>query len=234
VKVRDVMTTDIGTVEPGSRIDAAIAMMTERRVTGIPVVDEAGALVGILTEGDLLRRVETGTGGRRSPLLLELLMGTGREAVDYVRTHSRRVSDLMTAAVVTVAEDDPLSEVVRLMERRRIRRVPVVRDGRLVGIVSRFDLVAALARKLAAFPPPPATDAEIAATAEHELQTAHWLGKSSIGVRVEDGVATLAGIIHDERMRGAIRVAVQNVPGVTAIRDEIVFIEPISGAIIPD
>ncbi len=234
MKVRDVMTTDIGTVEPGSRIDAAIAMMTERRVTGIPVVDEAGALVGILTEGDLLRRVETGTGGRRSPLLLELLMGTGREAVDYVRTHSRRVSDLMTAAVVTVAEDDPLSEVVRLMERRRIRRVPVVRDGRLVGIVSRFDLVAALARKLAAFPPPPATDAEIAATAEHELQTAHWLGKSSIGVRVEDGVATLAGIIHDERMRGAIRVAVQNVPGVTAIRDEIVFIEPISGAIIPD
>ena len=232
MKVRDVMTTDIRTVGPSSTIDAAIAIMTERRVSGVPVVDEAGVLVGIVTEGDLLRRVETGTGARPRPLLLDLLIGPGREALDYVRTHSRRVSDLMTADVLTVSESDPLSEVVRLMERRHIRRVPVVRDGRLIGIVSRSDLIAALGLKLAAIVPPPATDAEIAARVERELQTAHWLGRSSIGVRVHHGVATLEGIINDERMRDAIRVATQNVSGVTAVRDRIVFVEPLTGAIV--
>jgi CBS domain-containing protein len=235
MKVRDVMTTDIRTVGPDETIDAAIAIMTGRRVSGVPVVDGAGMLVGILTEGDLLRRVEIGTSGHARLLFLDLLLGTGREAVEYVRTHSRRVSDLMTAPVMTVTEEDRLREVVPLMERRHIRRVPVVRDGRLVGIVSRSDLIAALGRKLAAFPPPSATDAEIAARVRQELQSVHWLGRSSsVGVRVEHGVATLEGIINDERLRDAIRVAAQNVPGVTAIRDKITFIEPFTGAILPD
>jgi CBS domain-containing protein len=230
MKISDVMITDFRTVGPDSTIDAAIAIMTERRVSGVPVVDEAGLLLGILTEGDLLRRVETGTGAHARWLLFDLITGPGREAIDYVRTHSRRVGDLMTANVCTVTEDDPLSAAVRLMEGRRIRRVPVVRGKKLVGIVSRSDLIAALGHKLAAFPPMPATDADIAAKAEHELQTAHWLGRTSIGLRVEGGVATLEGIITDERMRDAIRVAVQNVPGVTAIHDRIVFVEPSTGA----
>ena len=233
MKARDVMTTDIRTVGPDSTIDAVIAIMTERRVTGVPVVDEAGMLVGILTEGDLLRRAETGTCSQPRLSFLDLLVGPGRGAVDYVRTHSRRVSDLMTANVLTVAEDDPLSDAVRLMERRRIRRVPVVRDGRLVGIVSRADLIAALGRKLAEFPPPPAGDTEIAAKIEQELRSAPWLTRStSVSVRVREGVATVDGIINDARMRDAIRVAVQNVPGVTAVEDRIVFVEPMSGAIV--
>ena len=233
MKVRDVMMADIRTVGPHSAIDAAIAIMTERRVSGVPVVDESGLLVGILTEGDLLRRAETGTCDHEGPRLLDLLLGPGREAAAYVRTHSRRVSDLMTSDVLTVAEGDPLSDVERLMERRRIRRVPVVRNGRLVGIVSRSDLIVALGRSLADIPPPSATDAEMTAEAEHELRHARWLGKSSVSIRVEDGVATLDGIIHDERMRAAIRVAAQNVPGVTAITDRIVVVEPFSGTIMP-
>lgn len=233
MRVHDVMTTDVRTVGPDASIGSAIAIMMERRVSGVPVVDEAGLLVGILTEGDLLRRAETGTGAQTRPLLLDLLAGPGREAVDYVRTHSRRVIDLMTTPVVTVTEHDALADVVRLMERRRIRRVPVVRAGRPVGIVSRFDLISALGRALAALPPPPARDAEIAAKVEQEWRGKRWLGKSSIGIRVEDGVATLEGIIHDERMRGAIRVAAQNVPGVTAITDRIVYVEPFTGAIVP-
>ncbi|WP_419758093.1 CBS domain-containing protein [Acidisoma sp.] len=233
MKVQDVMTTDVRTVGPDASIASVIAIMTERRVSGVPVVDEAGQLVGILTEGDLLRRAETGTGTPTRPFLLDLLAGPGREAVDYVRTHSRRVSDLMTAQVLTVTENDPLTDLVRLMERRRIRRVPVVREGRLVGIVSRFDLIAALGRALAASPAPAAGDAEIAAKVEREWRGKRWLGKSSIGIRVDDGVATLEGIIHDERMRDAIRVAAQNVPGVTAISDRIVYVEPFTGAIVP-
>jgi CBS domain-containing protein len=233
MKARDVMTTDLRTVGPDAGIDAVLAVMTERRVSGVPVVDDAGLLVGILTEGDLLRRVETGTGQRLRPLFLDLLMGASREAVDYVRTHSRRVADLMTTHVFTVTENVPLSEVVSLMERRRIRRVPVVREGRLVGVVSRFDLIAALGRALAALPPPTASDAEIAAKVEQVLRTAHWLARSSVGVRVENGVATVEGIIHDEPIRDAIRVAVQNVSGVTAVDDKIAFVEPATGAIMP-
>jgi CBS domain-containing protein len=233
MKVRDVMTTDIRAVSPDASIDEVIVIMTKRRVSGVPVVDEAGLLVGMLTEGDLLRRAETGTGDHLRPLFIDLLIGSSREAADYIRTHSRRVGDLMTAHVLTVSENDELRDVVRLMERRRIRRVPVVRAGRLVGIVSRFDLIAALGRALAALPHQPATDAEVTAEVEHELRTGPWLARSSVGVRVENGVATLEGIIHDEPMRDAIRVAVQNVPGVIAVRDRIVFVEPLSGSIMP-
>ena len=234
MKARDVMTTDIRTVGPDATIDAAIAIMTERRVSGVPVTDARGLLVGILTEGDLLRRVETGTGDHMRPLFLDLLIGSGKEAMDYVRTHSRRVSDLMTSHVLTVTEDDPLREVVRLMERRHIRRVPVLRDGRLVGIVSRSDLVTALGRKLATIPQGRPSDAEIEAQVRAELREARWCGSSSIGVRVDDGVATLEGVIHDERTRAAVRVAAENVPGVKTIRDRIVFVEPMTGAISPD
>ena len=237
MRVHDVMTSVVHTVGPYASIDTAIAIMMEQRLSGVPVVDEAGLLVGILTEDDLLRRAETGTGAQTRRLLLDLLAGPGREALEYVRTHSRRVSDLMTTPVLTVTENDPLVDVVRLMERRRIRRVPVVRDGRPVGIVSRFDLIVALARALAALPPPPvgpaAAGAEIAAKVEQEWRGKRWLGKSSIGIRVEDGVATLEGIIHDERMRDAIRVAAQIVPGVTAISDRIVYAKPFAGAIVP-
>ena len=233
MKARDIMATDIRTVGPDATIDVAIKIMTERRVTGVPVVDDTGTLVGILTEGDLLRRVETGTGDRLRPLFLDLLLGSGKEAVQYVRTHSRRVRDLMSPHVVTVTEDDSLTEVVRLMERRRIRRLPVVRDGQLVGIVSRSDLITALGRKLAEIPAAPVTDQEIEARVHAELHDSHWLGNSSIGIRVEGGVATLEGVIHDERTRDAIRVAAENVPGVTSVCDKIVFVEPMTGSIYP-
>jgi len=233
MQVRDVMTTDIRAVSPDATIEDVIAIMTTQRVSGVPVVDAKGLLVGILTEGDLLRRAETGTGDHLRPLFLDLLIGSSREAADYIRTHSRRVGDLMTAHVLTVTETDQLRDVVRLMERRRIRRVPVVREGRLVGIVSRFDLIAALGRALSVSAASPATDAEVTAEVEHALQTGPWLARSSIGVRVEHGVATLEGIIHDASMRDPIRVAVQNVRGVTEIRDRIVFVEPSTGTIVP-
>jgi CBS domain-containing protein len=233
MRTRDVMTTDFRTVRPEDTIDAAIAIMAERRVSGVPVVSEDERLVGILTEGDLLRRVETGTGEHLRPMFLDLLTGTGREAADYVHTHSRRVGDLMTAHVLTVTEEDPLRAVVRLMERRRIRRVPVLRDGRLVGIVSRSDLIGALGRKLAAIQPTGGSDPEIAAEVLADLHDSHWLGNSSVGIRVEGGVATLEGVINDERTRDAIRVAAENVPGVTAVRDKIVYVEPMTGAISP-
>lgn len=128
----------------------ALRLMFDHRISGLPVVDSKAALVGILTEGDLLRRSELGTAGQRSRWL-DLLM-TGRLASEYVRTNTRRVSEIMTHDVVSVAEDTPLPQVVRLMERHRIKRVPVMRDGALIGIVSRADLLHALHRLLVAEP----------------------------------------------------------------------------------
>ena len=119
----------------------ALRLMFDHRISGLPVVDGKAGLVGILTEGDLLRRSELGTAGQRSRWL-DLLM-TGRLASEYVRSNTRRVSEIMTRDVVSVAEDTPLTEVVRLMERHRIKRMPVLRDGALIGIVSRADLLRA-------------------------------------------------------------------------------------------
>ncbi len=231
MQARDVMTTQVATVGPDAAIETAIALMTQQRVSGVPVVDAEGRLVGILTEGDLLRRVEIGTDDHLRRPFLDLLMGRGREAVEYVRSHSRRVSDLMTEEIVSVDDDAPLREVVRLMEKRRVRRVPVLRNRRLVGVVSRHDLIVALGRELQEIEAPRPTDAALAAKIQGEILNAHWLGSSSVGITVEGGVVTLEGVIHDERVRAAIRVAAENVPGVKAVHDEIVFVEPQTGAI---
>ena len=128
----------------------ALRLMFDHRISGLPVVDGKAGLVGILTEGDLLRRSELGTAGQRSRWL-DLLM-TGRLASEYVRSNTRRVSEIMTRDVVSVTEDTPLAEVVRLVERHRIKRVPVLRDGALIGIVSRADLLHALQRLLVTEP----------------------------------------------------------------------------------
>jgi CBS domain-containing protein len=226
MKAGDVMTKKVLTVGSFATIDAAIQVMVANRVSGVPVVTSDGKLVGILTQGDLLRRVETGTSDRR-PGLLSLLIGSGHADEDYVRTHSRRVDDIMTGEVVTVTAETPLSEVVNLMERHRIRRVPVVQGDRITGIVSRADLVAAVGRKLAELPPLSGDDQEIAARIDAQLRGIPGLGDSSVTLQVRGGVVTLHGIIHDQQSRGAIRVAVESVAGVVAVEDRIVFVEPL-------
>jgi CBS domain-containing protein len=207
----------------------ALRLMFDHHVSGLPVVDGKAGLIGILTEGDLLRRSEIGTAGQRSRWL-DLLM-TGRLASDYVRTHTRRVSEIMTRDVVSVAEDTPLTEVVRLMERHRIKRVPVLRDGALIGIVSRADLLRAIRRLLAAEPKTAASDETIRRDVLTELAQAPW-APHELNVDVANGVVTLDGVILDEQKRRALRVAAENVPGVKAVVDHIVWVEPVTGWVI--
>jgi CBS domain-containing protein len=236
--VRDVMTRDVATVGPDAKIDAVIHIMVSHHVSGIPVLTETGQIAGIVTEGDLLQRVETATdrGKHRKRLnFIEFLLGGGKEMTQYIRSHSRRVSDLMTENVVTIADDRPLAEVVRLMEENRVRRLPVLQEGRMVGIVSRADLVAALGRKLAETAPQEGlSDVEVEARIRAALESATWFGGgNSVDVRVEDGVATMDGVIYDERLRNAIRVAVETVPGVAEVKDHITFVEPMTGTLYP-
>ena len=144
MKVRDIMTSPVISVTPDSTVLEAVRIMLQRHISGLPVIEKSGELVGIVTEGDFLRRAETGT-QRRRPRWLEYLVGPGRLADEYTRSHGRKVYEIMTFGALTVTEDTPLDEVVRLMEKRRIKRLPVVRGTAVVGIVSRANLVHALA-----------------------------------------------------------------------------------------
>jgi CBS domain-containing protein len=224
------MTRDVLTVTPATAIGDAIRVMLEKRVSGLPVVDEAGTLVGILTEGDLLRRAETGT-EKHLPRWLQFLRGTAELAEDYVRTHGRQVRDVMTEKVVTVSESAKLDEVVTLMERHHIKRVPVVCAARLVGVISRSDLLRALLNCLPTAESPPPDDVTLRDHVIAELKGQAWGEDGRITVTVANSAVQLDGVIFDQRERDAMRVAAENVPGVKQVIDRLDFVDPNIGLI---
>ena len=232
MKTSEIMSRPVLSIGPGASIRDAIRLMLEQRISGVPVVDGAGKLVGILTEGDLLRRGETGTERQRRPWL-EFLLGPGRLAEDYVKTHGRRVEEIMTRHVVSIGPDTPVGELVQVMDSRRIKRLPVLDGDVLVGIVSRADLMAALARILDRDETLPAGDDAIREGVLAELRRAGgWAPRSGVAVTVKDGVVELNGAIFDEKERAALLVAAENVPGVKAVVDRLVWVEPVSGTVI--
>jgi len=233
MKVSDIMTHPVITATSETTVGEAAALMLDRRISGLPVVDAAGAVVGIVTEGDLLRRAETGTERRRARWL-EFLITPGRLASEYAQAHGRRVGEVMTDTVLSVAPEDPVTDIVALMERRRIKRVPVVDRGRLVGIVSRANLMRALLRNL-----PRDTgsgtisDREIRDQILGEIAKQPWGPRASVDVSVEDGVVELNGAVTDDRVRPALRVLAENMPGVKEVRDRLIWVEPMSGFVVP-
>ena len=220
MKVRDVMTSPVVSIDPESSVLEAVRIMLQRHISGLPVIDKRGRLSGMITEGDFLRRVETGT-QRRRPRWLEFLLGPGRLAEEYTRSHGRKVHEIMTTNAVTVTEEVPLDEVVRLMEKRRIKRLPVVRGNEVIGIVSRANLVHALAGLARDAKPTSSSDQAIRDRIVAELAGQSWAPTSLINVIVRDGVVELWGSITDERERQAIIVAAENVPGVKAVEDHV-------------
>ena len=230
MQVRDVMIRNVITVSADETLVKAAQLMLQNRISGLPVVDAGGKLVGIVTEGDFLRRGEIGT-QRQRPKWLEFLIGPGRLAAEYVHTSGRKIEEVMTPDPYTVTEDDSLETVVELMERRHIKRLPVLRDGRMVGIVSRANLMHALASLARYTPAPAGGDSEIRDQILAALAEQHWaLG---LNVIVHNGVAELWGMILDERERQALIVAAENVAGVKEVHDHIVWVEPTSGMVLP-
>lgn len=228
----DIMTQSTVSVDPDDFLAHAVELMLKRRISGLPVVDNTGALVGILTEGDLLRRVELGTQKRR-PRWIEFLIGPGRLASEYVSAAGRKVHEVMTTPVQTVAEDTPLAEVVKIMESRQIKRVPVVRDGQVVGIVSRANLLRALVTFARDTKPTNVSDASIRQQLLAELAKQSWAPVALVDVIVRNGVVHLWGTLTEERQRQGIRVLAENTPGVKRVEDHLVWIEPISGIVVP-
>jgi CBS domain-containing protein len=230
MKASDVMTRDVITVGREASVANAIRLMLDNNISGLPVSDN-GKVVGILTEGDLLRRSETGT-ERQRPRWLEILMGPGRMAGEYVRTHGRKVEAIMTTDLISVAGDTPLDEVVGLMERRRIKRVPVIEGGVLVGVVSRLDLLRALLRTIEAQHSEDRGDDDIREQILAELTKAAWVPRDGLSISVKDGVVDLNGVILEEKERESLRVVAENVSGVRAVQDHLIWIEPVSGTVI--
>lgn len=229
--VQDIMTSPAITTTTSCSVAEAAKLMLDNRISGLPVVDANGALVGVVSEGDFLRRSELNTERKRS-WLLEWLTGSGKIAAEYVRTHGRRIEEVMTAEVSTIAPTASISDAVRLMEHQDIKRLPVVENGRLVGIISRSDLLRALSRALPAAALS-AGDAQIQAAIEAELAKQSWSCNGFIHCHVAGGVAELTGTIFDERERLAARVAVENVAGVTSVRDLLVWVDPYYGIALP-
>lgn len=228
MKVGDVMTPDVLSVSPDASVEAATQLMLQKRISGLPVVDAGGMLVGIVTEGDFLRRTETDT-GRRRPRWIEFFMGVGRLSDEYVRLRGRKVSDVMTHEVKTVPPDAPLEQAVRLMERHHIKRVVVVKDAKVVGIMTRANLLHAMASFAHEIAPLSAADGAIREQLLAELKAQPWAPLSAAHITVRNGVVQLSGVITDERQRQALRVAAENIPGVKNVEDNLVWVEPVSG-----
>lgn len=212
----DVMTPDVICATPDTPIAELIRLMLDNRISGMPIVAD-GRIVGIVSEGDLLRRAETGT-ERRPSRWLELMTSDSRLAANYTKTHGRKAHEVMTREVVTVADTTPIAEIAQLLEARRIKRVPVMRDGRLVGIVSRRNLLQALGSRLSA---PVATDDRTIRDAFYaELRRQPWAdGTGSINAVVADGVVHLWGIATDEQQRQAMVVMAEGIAGVRSVED---------------
>lgn len=232
MRVQDIMTTSVLAVSPEAPVAEAASLMLTNRVSGLPVVDAARQLVGVITEGDFLRRGELGTCRKRSAWL-EFLIGSGRQAQDYVVENGRRVDEIMTRDVIAIGPEAAIEDLVELMTAHHIKRVPVVEDGQLVGIVARADLMRALLTALPATASAAQDDARIRAAILAELEKQTWSG--AIRVKVLHGVVTLTGTIFDERARAAAKVVAENVAGVKEVVDQIAWIEPMSGmCILPD
>ncbi len=238
MKARDVMTARVITIAPDASILEALQVMLQNRISGLPVVDTGGNLRGVVTEGDFLRRSETGT-ERKRPRWVEFVLGPGAVAKDYVHSHARRIDEIMTVDVQTVTEDTELGDVVALMEKRRVKRLPVMRGPKLVGIVSRANLLHALATLSretapAANTPPANTattngDGAIRAAVLAEMERQSWAPRHMIDAVVHDGIVELWGTVIDPDQRDAARVVAETVPGVKAVKCHIVWVEPMSG-----
>jgi len=217
-----VMTRTVVTVPADATVWAAADILLGARVSAAPVVDADGRMLGIVSEADLLNRPELGTVPARS-WLQRLLTDEAILARDYLRSHSHRVSDVMTRKVVSVEERTDLKEIATLMQKHRIKRVPVVRDGKVVGIVSRANLLQGL---LAREPQPataPAADDALRAEVVAVLAGHDW-GAGVSNVVVENGVVHVWGNVASPTVREAVRVAAENVPGVQRVVNKVVVL----------
>src|SRR5215470_5044446 len=227
MRAHQIMTKDVITVTPHTSIEKAAKIMLQTHISGLPVVDDAGKLVGIVSESDFLRRSEIGT-GRKRPAWLEFFTGPGHAASEFVQEHGRKVEDIMTPDPLMVEEDTRLEELVHLMEKNGIKRLPVMSGGTLKGIVTRSSLLQAVASMAHEIPDPTADDDHIRERVIRAVSGTDW---RPIGfeVTVRGGVIHLHGIVTTDEARQATIVAAENTAGVKKVHDHLCFVDTWSG-----
>ena len=219
MKTSDVMVSPVITVKPTTTVKEVAKLFLAHRISAVPVLDEQGRLAGIVSEGDLIHRTEIGTERRRSGWRAFLADEQAR-ASDYIKSHATKVADIMTRTVITTAPDTPLHEVATMMETHGVKRIPVLRNGQLVGIVSRANLVQAIATSGAKLEIP-ASDTLIREKLMTRLKAESWANTTLLNATVHDGVVSLWGLTRSPAERMAIRIAAESMPGVIAVRDHI-------------
>jgi len=217
MRASDVMVRAVVTVSPDTTVEALARLMINLRIGGVPVLEKDGVLVGIVSEGDLLRRVEIET-ERHRPRWSEQFSSNSQRATEYIKSHARRVRDIMTREVFTVDAAATLGEIADLLEARKIKRVPVVHDGKVVGIVSRADLLKVLASGGIGTPDEEA-DRTIRLQLLAELRDQNWTDTTEDRVVVAKGIVHLWGLVRSEEERRALRIAAENTLGVRGIED---------------
>jgi len=222
MKAADVMATNVITVRPDTSVAKIAEVLLANRISAVPVVNDKDALVGIVSEGDLIHRVEAGTERHRS-WWLELLTGKEILAHEFVKSHARKAADVMTYPVVSVTPDTPLADIASLLEKHRIKRVPVVVNGKIAGIVSRANLVQALVSLDQAKTSGASVDDQtLHSNILERLRSKPWVDPSTISVVVNNGTVELWGIVDSETEKNAIRVAVEVTPGVRQVANKLV------------
>ncbi|WP_407179261.1 CBS domain-containing protein [Bradyrhizobium sp. STM 3562] len=227
MRAHQIMTKPVITVAPDATIVDAANLMLQKHVSGLPVVDASGKLVGIVSEGDFIRRSEIGTQRKRGRWL-RFILGPGTSASDFVHEHGRKVSEVMTKTPLTISEDTALAEIVDLMERNNVKRLPVLCDGKLVGIVSRANLLQAVASLAREVPDPTADDDHMRDRIIATMEETEWC-PFGLSVIVKDGVVHLSGVITEERARQAAIVAAENIEGVKKVHDHLCWVDTMSG-----
>jgi CBS domain-containing protein len=220
MKVSDVMTKHVISISPETSVFVAIRLMLKHRISGLPVIDNHATLVGILSEGDFLRRAEIETERKRS-LWLDALLGPADGAADYVHSHGLAVKEVMTPDPITITENTKLDEVVRLMENRKVKRLPVLRDGKVIGIVTRANLMRALLSIHRTAPQSSDNDAAIRERILVDVGRQDWSSGAAVDVVVHGGMVDLWGSVSDRTQRDALKVLAENVPGVVRVEDHL-------------
>jgi CBS domain-containing protein len=217
MKASDVMVAPVITASPNASIKSVAETFVRHQISAVPVVDDKGKVVGMISEGDLLHRAEAGT-EKRHPWWLRAFIGPDALANEYVKAHARKVSDAMTRQVVTASPETPLHEIAALLEKHSVKRVPIVEHGQLVGIVSRANLVQAVASAGKGLEIP-LSDSTIRDKLLAHLKTQNWAHTGLLNVTVNGGVVDLWGIANSDSERKAVRVAAEATPGVRVVKD---------------
>ncbi len=219
MRARDVMVRDVVTVTPDTDIEEAVKLLVAHDISALPVVDGHANLVGIISEADLIHRPEIGA-ERRRPWWLEAVTPAATLADEFSKAHGKKVGEMMTRDVVSTTEDTPLSEIAALLEHKRIKRVPITRDGKVVGVVSRANLIQALASLVGDLEESPTTDRKIRDDLLNKLKQQSWTDFGARNVIVSRGVVHLWGLVSSDSERKALIALAESVPGVTRVADE--------------